>query len=341
MRLVVSMVVGMPFVLASHAVAARQAFAVGSDSGLTANARLYDIGNTATPLLNLAPYGTFTGGVRVAVGDVNGDGKADLVVGVGPGASPLVSIYNGRTGTLIDQYYAFSTTFSGGVYVAAGDVDGDGHADVIIGVDAGASPSVKVISGRNRSVLRNFQAYAPGYTGGVRVAAGDVNGDGHADIITATGPGTATEVRVFDGVSGTMIGDFMPFGTTYTGGAYVAAADLDGDGRADIVVGADAGSSPTVRVFSGATYSMLSNLVAYSPSFSGGVRVGAGDVDGDGRSEIIVAAGGGADEVKVLTWPALGTAADFLPYGAGDVHGAFVAGPAPADVIFANGMESD
>ncbi|MEX0645292.1 MAG: VCBS repeat-containing protein, partial [Parvularculaceae bacterium] len=98
------------------------------------------------------------------------------------------------------------------VFVAAGDVNGDGMADIITGAGAGAGPHVKVFDGATGAELRSFMAYAPTFTGGVFVAAGDVNGDGMADIITGADAGAAPHVKVFDGKTGAEATSYFPFG---------------------------------------------------------------------------------------------------------------------------------
>jgi hypothetical protein len=248
----------------------------------------------------LAYDSAFTGGVRVATGDVNGDGVADIITGAGPGAGPHVKVFDGRTNAE-RSFFAYDPTFNGGVFVAAGDVNGDGFADIITGAGTGAGPHVKVFDGSTGAEVRSFFAYDPRFTGGVRVAAGDINGDGVADIITGTGPGAGPHVKVFDGRTGAEIRSFFAYDPAFTGGVFVAAGDINGDGLDDIITGADAGGPAHVKALSGATGETLRSFFAYDASFTGGVRVAAGDTNGDGFMDIITGAGPGTGpHVKVF-----------------------------------------
>jgi hypothetical protein len=112
------------------------------------------------------------------------------------------------------------------VFVASGDVNGDGFADIVTGSDAGAGPHVKVFNGQTGSELHSFLAYDVSFQGGVRVAAGDVNGDGFADIITGAGAGGFGAVKMFDGQTGDLIDSFltMPGASGDSDGIYVAYA---------------------------------------------------------------------------------------------------------------------
>src|SRR5262249_16539167 len=139
---------------------------------------------------------SFTGGVQVAAGDINGDQHADIITGAGPGGGPHVQVFDGVTGQSIRSFFAYGSTFTGGVFVAAGDVNGDRKADIIIpGPGNGGSPHVKVFSGADNSLLTSFFALNSSATGGVRVAVADANGDGKAEVVAGSGPGSAPRTR--------------------------------------------------------------------------------------------------------------------------------------------------
>ena len=112
----------------------------------------------------------------------------------------------------------------------------------------------------------------------------DVNGDGFDEIVTGAGPGGGPHVNVWTLATGavTNLASFYAYDPLFGGGAFVACADLDGDGLGDVVTGAGAGGGPHVRAFSLASGSPveIASFFAYDPAFGGGVRVAAADVDG-------------------------------------------------------------
>jgi len=280
--------------LAPTAAAARTGSIVtGLGAGAAPQVGVFDgvTGLSTYSFLAFAPG--FAGGVRVAAGDVTGDGVPDIVTGAGPGGSAHVKVFDGVTGSAIRSFFAFPG-FTGAVVVAAGDVNGDGRADLVVGADAGGAPHVKVFDAVTGAELRSFFAYAPGFAGGVRVAAGDVNGDGVADIVTGAGPGALPHLKVFDGATGAEIHSFFALGAGATGGVFVAAGDINGDGKADLYAGADEGLPPHVVVYDAVTGTLLRSFFAYAPGFTGGVRVAAGDVNGDGVADIVTGAGPGS-----------------------------------------------
>src|SRR5439155_22843059 len=140
----------------------------------------------------------------------------------GPGASGGPNVKRFTNAASDASFFAYTPSFTGGVTVAYGDVNGDGVADIITGTASGSS-EVKVFDGKTLSQFRDFLAYDPAFTGGVYVAAGDVNGDGFDDIITGAGPGGGPNVKVFDGKTGSVLMNFFAFSPSFTGGVTVAA----------------------------------------------------------------------------------------------------------------------
>jgi uncharacterized delta-60 repeat protein len=300
-------------------------YAVGADAGGGPEVKVYDADTGALKLDFFAYDPNFRGGVRVAVGDANGDGVPDIITAPGPGGGPEVKVFDGVSGKVLMDFMAFDPNFTGGVYVAAGDVNGDGHADIIAGADAGGGPEVRVFSGADGSVLQSFFAYNPGFIGGVRVAAGDVFNTGIAAIITAPGLSGGPNVKVFD-ANGNVRQSFFAYDPNFTGGIYVAAADVDGDGHADIITGAGPGGGPNVKVFSGVDDTVLQSFFAYSPAFAGGVRVGALTTSA-GTTELLTGAGpGGGPAVGVLSATGQTAVDSFFAYDPNFPGGVFVGG---------------
>jgi hypothetical protein len=253
---------------------------------------------------------SFHGGVRVASGDVNGDGFDDIVTGLGFGGLPTVRVFDGKSGEplpgKLGNFLAFPRTFTSSVFVAAGDVNGDGKADIITTTGGGTVPQVRVFNGRNGALLSSFLAFDSKFANGVHVAAGDVNGDGKAEVIVAGGPGSAPQVRVFNPLTRKplpgKLGGFFAFEKTMTNGVFVAAGDINGDNKADILTSPVTGE-PRVQVYSGKNGARLVNALAFDPTFLGGVRVAAVDLDGDGKDEILAAPGGpGLSNPEVLEY---------------------------------------
>jgi hypothetical protein len=238
----------------------------------------------------------FTGGVHVAAGDVTGDGVQDLITAAGTGGGPHVKIFNGVDATLVSEFMAYDVNFRGGAWVAAGDTNNDGRADIITGAGDGGGPHVKVFSGADGSVLNQFMAYDPNFRGGVRVAAGDIDADGTAEIFTGAGTGGGPHLRVLR-ADGSSILVRLAYAPEFRGGMFVGSGDVNGDGRADILTGADVTGGPHVRVFSGADFVAFTEVLSTQAAFNG-VNIAAVDLNDDGRGEVITGAKG-TSEIRI------------------------------------------
>lgn len=259
--------------------------------------------STGNPNFSVTAFPTAPpGGVRVATADVTGDDIVDLVVGTGPGVLAQVRVFDGVTQTELFALTPFPD-FVGGVFVAVGDVTGDGRADIALSPDEGGGPRVRLFSGADFSQINDFFGIEDtAFRGGARVAIADVTGDGRRDLLVAAGFGGGPRLAVFDGGSlGTAIptkpvGDFFVFEPGLRNGVFVTGGDLDGDGAAEVIVGAGPGGGPRVFALSGrdllaGTRTQMANFFAGNVDDRGGIRVAAKDVTADGKAEILTASG--------------------------------------------------
>jgi hypothetical protein len=235
---------------------------------------------------------SFTGGVNVAVGDVDGDGTADIITGPGAGGGPVINVFSGVDGHKIGSFSIGDVGSRAGVSVATADFDNDGKAEIVVGTIGNGQPLVEVLHFGDGSVVRSFTPFAG--AGAVSVATGDVNGDGTPDVIAGAGSGGGPQVTAFDGKTGAQLLNSFAFETSFVGGVGVSAGDLNGDGKADVIVSAGFTGGPRVLVFNGATGTVLQNFFAYDSAQRNGVQAAAFDtgtgtvalvtVDGQGQS---------------------------------------------------------
>jgi|694.fasta_scaffold01104_3 hypothetical protein len=290
----------------------KQTFATGIDAGggplVTVN---FADGHTSS-FFAYAP--SFTGGVRVAMGDINGDGNVDLITAPGVGGGPNIKIFNLVSGTPIQvaDFFVFEAAFFGGLYIAVGNLNNDGFGDIIVGAGPGGGPRVSAYAGSQNfsingsTVMTTFFAYAPEFTGGITVAAADRTGEGLDEIVTGAGYGGGPNVTVFQlqqtpqgAFNQIVIQNFFAFDTLFTGGIYVAGGRFSNSTYDDIFVGTGPGTKATVAVAFGTGGIHYLNPFG---NFTGGVRVGisSSSIKGTTPNYLMAAAGpGGGPQVNL------------------------------------------
>jgi hypothetical protein len=182
--------------------------------------------------------GLFKGDISLAIADLNGNGRKQLVIGAGRGGGPQVRIFSTDGRLLSGGFFAYDRNFRGGVNVAAIDYNNDGKDEIITGAGVGGGPQVRIFNG-NGKVLGGFFAYDKNSRSGVSVSAGILNNSGEKQIVTGAGPGVPPQVRVWDKY-GKLISQFLAYDKTSTAGITVTVADINNDGKGEILAGSTA-----------------------------------------------------------------------------------------------------
>ncbi|MFN6053881.1 MAG: FG-GAP repeat domain-containing protein, partial [Planctomycetia bacterium] len=192
---------------------------------------------------------SFSGGIYVAVKDINNDGIADIITGAGFGGGPHVKVFNGVNLQEMRSFFAYTETFTGGVSVATADINGDNILDIVTGAGPGGGPHVKVFDGATNNLISSWFAYPVDFKGGVFVGVGDISNDGNFEVVTGAGIGGGPVVAVWNPFTGALLSEFYAYAESFTGGVRVGVSDATGDGILDLVTGAGPGGGPHVKAF--------------------------------------------------------------------------------------------
>lgn len=220
-------------------------------------------------------------GARVIVSDMKRTGS-DAVVSATRGAVTLRSV-DGKTTQTIRP---FGRLYAGEMFLAVGNADRDAALEIIVGRGRGGSSEIKVMD-LDGGLLAHWRAYGANFKGGVRVALGDLDGDGLREIVSAAGPGGGPHIRIWKTDGQVWGGGFFAFNAHESGGVSVAVGDVNGDNRDEIVAGSGEGARPRVRVFDFRGTLKQEFALGDKPILNG-LEVSVADLNGDGMKEILV-----------------------------------------------------
>jgi VCBS repeat-containing protein len=241
--------------------------------------------------------------------------RAIYATGADAGGPPEVKVFDALTGAVLFDFNAYDPHFLGGVRIAVADINGDGIPDIITAPGAGGGPDIRIFDGSSGAMIGEFLAYDPHITTGVFLAAGQVTAGANADIITAPDSGGGPDIRVFSGLQGNLVHEFLAYDYRFDGGVHIAVGNLDGSGVDNLITAPGAGGGPDVRVFDATTGTLVQEFLAYDFHFTGGVYVTAGDVSGTGVDSIITGPGfGGGPDVRVFNGLTGALVQEFLPF---------------------------
>ena len=206
-----------------------------------------------------------------ALGDVDGDGKLEVVVGVD---DEEIYCLNGEDGSLLWNYTIGKAAWSS---PALGDVDGDGKLEVVVGVD---DEGIYCLNGEDGSLLWNYTT--PWFFYLSPLALGDVDNDGKLEILVGSDD---EEIYCLNGEDGSLLWNY-----TIEQGirSSPALGDVDGDGKFEVIVGSN---DRGIYCLNGEDGSLLWNYTIVPSNATWGEiwsSPALGDVDGDGRLEVVV-----------------------------------------------------
>jgi hypothetical protein len=219
----------------------------------------------------------------IAAGDFNGDGKLDLAVG-NVGLAVLSILLGNGDGTFQAPVNYGSGT---GNYVASSLVIGDFNKDGILDVASCGGSTVSVFLGNGNGTFQTHVDYAEGGSDAGWITAADLNGDGKLDLAISNGYGGGPAVSTISVLLGKGDGTFQPYVDYFTGGQpySVLAADVNGDGKPDLI---SATAANSIMVLIGKGDGTFSRSVDYSGA-SVPMGVTSGDFNGDGKPDLVVA----------------------------------------------------
>lgn len=220
------------------------------------------------------------GGAKVYNGDLDGDGVREKIIATGP----LIQIFNAR-GQLWFSDHPYGGDYKGELRLAVGRLNGDREMQIIVAPSIGGNLFLYDFHGG--LLKENIYPLGKKYQGGFSVAIGNVDGGGTSEAIIGTGRGRVSEVFIYDNTMSKIKKRFYPFDRRILQGISVAAGDFKGNGTEQIAVTSAVGTRSVIRLFTGASRK-ISEFSVGGFFGSQAVTLGAVDVSGSGRKELVV-----------------------------------------------------
>lgn len=258
-------------------------YVVGAGKGGGPQVRFFNLDGTVKNWGFFAYASNYTGGVTVSAGDVDGDGKDELVTGTNPGSTTHVRAFR-MSGEYLGGFFAYDGYYTG-VNTAVDDMDGDNIDEIITGTGPGSTTHVKTFK-LDGSYVGGFGFFAyPGYYVGADLAVGDVDGDGQNEIITAPAQGGSSHVKVF-AKDGSYKNGFFAYDNFY-GGVNVAVGNVKTNtAKSEILTAPYSGGEPSFKLFD-ESGTLISSKTTYESWWRGSFDIapaGNGAIIGTGET---------------------------------------------------------
>jgi hypothetical protein len=278
--------------------------------------------NKGEKIFSFVPYTlNYRGEFETAVGDVNGNKKKEIIIAPGKGMKSYVRVFRviGKKKKKVkhlSSFYAFGKNFEKGVNLAVTDFDRDKKAEIIVAPAQGKKP-VKIYKYDSKkkkfTLFKKIKPYGKNFKGGVNLAVGDVNNDGKEDLVVAPASSatkrTKVKVYIYNANKNKFqkLANFRPYSKKFRSGINLAIGDVNGDKQKELIIVPNLHFKPLMKVYQYSLAKKEMNLLAkyyvFKKSYKNGVNLELGDVNGDGKDEMIVAPNEGyKPQVRVLSY---------------------------------------